>query len=139
LESLDGGKEPEPEPEPVEPEEHIQDELPVTLPPSSMPPPQKQRQRQEEKKDSTVLSKEKVEDWEKVSDIYNGAAMENYKWSQTINDIDVRVPVPEGTKGKDVKVDIRGDYLRVELLRPTSKVMLALDYLHGTLSPLHSP
>ena len=76
------------------------------------------------KSDRPILSKEKVEDWEKVSDVYNGAAMDNYKWSQTITDIDVRVPVPEKTAAKDVKVDIRNDYLKVELLRPTRQVTI---------------
>lgn len=107
--------------------EHIQDELPITLPPNSSAAPtskpsSKDKKDKSERKDAPVLSKEKVEDWEKVSDVYNGAAMENYKWSQTITDIDVKVPVPEGTAAKDVKVDIRNDYLKVELLRPTKEV-----------------
>ena len=41
-----------------------------------------------------------------------------YKWSQTVTDIDVRVPVPEGTTSKHVKVDIKSDHLKVELLLP---------------------
>lgn len=104
-----------------EPEIHIQDELPVTLPPPSTNKPSP-KPKEQQRKDAPILSKEEVEDWEKVSDIFNGAEMENYKWSQSINDIDVRVPVPEGTKAKDVKVDIRSDYLKVELRRPTAKV-----------------
>jgi len=76
-----------------------------------------------DRKDAPILSKEKVEDWEKVSDIYNGGEMENYKWSQTITDIDVRVPVPEGTTAKDVKVDIRSDHMKVELRRPSPQVV----------------
>lgn len=114
-----------------EPEIDIQDELPVTLPPSSETPPptskhdkdkKKDQKKVDLRKDAPVLSKEKVEDWEKVSDIYNGGEMENYKWSQTINDIDVRVPVPDGTKAKDVRVDIRSDHLKVELRRPSPQV-----------------
>lgn len=103
----------------------IQDELPITLPPSSSAPPPskgKSEDQKKDRKDAPVLSKEKVEDWEKVSDVYNGAVMENYKWSQTITDIDVRIPVPEGTTAKHVKVDIRSDYLKVELLRPNHQV-----------------
>ena len=129
LNSLDNKK--------VEVEEvHIQDELPITLPPSATPPPssstanstsnasspEKGKAAKSERKDVPTLSKEKVEDWEKISDVYNGAEMENYKWSQTITDIDVRVPVPEGTTAKDVKVDIRSDHLKVTFLRPTEKV-----------------
>ena len=130
MESLD--EQPSPE------EEQIQDELPITLPesadrPYSSPSDEaaktkakksagKTESAQKERKDAPVLSKAKVEDWEKVSDIYNGAEMENYKWSQTITDIDVRVSVPEGTTAKDVKVDIRSDHLKVELCRPTRQV-----------------
>ena len=128
MESLD---------EPPE-EEHIQDELPITLPdPAKLPIPsaslleeeartkkgsKTEKDQKKERKDAPVLSKAEVEDWEKVSDIYNGAAMENYKWSQSITDIDVRVPVPEGTTAKDVKVDIRSDYLKVVLLKPSKQV-----------------
>ncbi len=132
MESLD-------EPEPVEieeePEEHIQDELPITLPESANLPSSpgntnatktkksgKTESAQKERKDAPMLSKAKVEDWEKVSDTYNGAEMENYKWSQTITDIDVRVPVPERTTAKNLKVDIRSDHLKVVLCRPTQQV-----------------
>ena len=130
LESLDEQMTPETEPE-------IQDELPITLPdtvdpPYTAPPPievakpkKPENSQKKERKDAPVLSKEKVEDWEKVSDIYNGAEMENYKWSQTITDIDVRVSVPEGTTAKDVKVDIRSDHLKVRLSRPTQQVSLS--------------
>ena len=48
--------------------------------------------------------------------------MDNYKWSQTVTDIDVRVPVPEGTTSKHVKVDIKSDHLKVELLSPEHQV-----------------
>ena len=119
----------------------IQDELPITLPPgSTAPPPSKTKgedEKKDQRKDVPVLSKEKVEDWEKVSDVYNGAAMENYKWSQTITDIDVRIPVPEGTTAKHVKVDIRSDYLKVELLRPTHQVKNASKYEDVVVSTLY--
>lgn len=139
LESLDGDHAPtneeveEPEPEEPEPEVHIQDELPITLPPSatlttpsSSSSSKSKKSQKKDRKDAPVLSKEKVEDWEKVSDIYNGADMKNYKWSQTITDIDIKIPVPVGTTAKAVKVDIRSDYLKVELLRPTTQVCILL-------------
>ena len=130
MESLDDDVADEVEVEP-EPEIHIQDELPVTLPHSASPPPppassRKKKKPKKERKDAPVLSKEKVDDWEKVSDIYNGAVMDDYKWSQTINDIDVRITVPDGTVAKNVKIDIRSDHLKVELLRPTPTVRCML-------------
>ena len=135
LETMDGAsktKKKDPEPE-----VHIQDELPITLPPraDSPPPPSSSDQsksseavastkeeKKDNRKDAPTLSKAKVDDWEKISDIYNGAEMENYKWSQTITDIDVRIAVPEGTTARDVKVDIRSDYLKVKLLKPKQEV-----------------
>ena len=118
------------------PEFHIHDELPISLPPSAQESlPQfscsatsssssntNSISCKDQRKDAPVLTKDKVDDWEKVSDTYNGAEMENYKWSQSISDVDVRVPVPVGTTAKDVRVDIRSDYLKVELQKPTKKV-----------------
>lgn len=110
-------------------EEQIHDELPITIPSSSdsTAPPSADSNSAEKKekkarKDAPILSKEKVNDWEKVSDIYNGAEMENYKWSQTITDLDVRLFIPEGTLAKHMKVDIRSDHLRVEIPKPPSQV-----------------
>ena len=60
-----------------------------------------------------------------VSDTYNGGEMENYKWSQTLTDLDVKVPVPKGTKSKDLRVEIKSDYLKVKQLRPEKKVCLS--------------
>lgn len=63
---------------------------------------------------------------EKISsDAYNGSKKDNYVWSQTITDLDIRVNVPAGITGKDVKVDIKNDSLKVELLRPEKQVFEA--------------
>ena len=126
LESLDEAPPPEVE------EEQIQDELPITLPESASSDISKAKSKKSgkteppQRKDAPMLSKDKVEDWEKVSDIYNGADMKNYKWSQTITDIDVRVPLPEGTTVKDLKVDIRSNHLKVVICRPTQQVCKTL-------------
>ena len=61
-----------------------------------------------------------------ISDTYNGAALDDYKWSQTMTDVDVRVPVASGTKGKDVSVDIRSDHIKVVLHKPERKVTISL-------------
>lgn len=48
------------------------------------------------------------------SDTYNGAYSEKYSWSQSIKDVDVKIPVgPEIKKGKDVIVDIQPNRLKV--------------------------
>ena len=57
-----------------------------------------------------------------ISDTYNGASLDNYKWSQTMTDIDVRVPIAPGTRSKDVTVEIKNDHLKVVLHKPERKV-----------------
>ena len=61
-----------------------------------------------------------------ASDTFNGGVMEDYRWAQTITDVDVRVPVDAGTKAKDVSVTIKSDHLKVELLKPERKVRFAV-------------
>ena len=46
---------------------------------------------------------------------FNGAVLDNYMWSQTGSEVDVRVPVPITVKGKDVLVEIKNNYLKVAL------------------------
>ena len=57
-----------------------------------------------------------------ISDTYNGGVLDNYKWSQTMTDIDVRVPIAPGTRAKDVTVEIKSDHLKVVLHKPEKKV-----------------
>ncbi|XP_074647596.1 nudC domain-containing protein 3-like isoform X2 [Tubulanus polymorphus] len=45
---------------------------------------------------------------------YNGAVRDNYSWSQSITDLDIRVKVPSTVqKGKQVTVDVRRKHLKV--------------------------
>ena len=76
------------------------------------------------KKDSTEqsLKKERAEAFNYTSDVFNGADMDTYKWSQTIKEVEIKVVLPENTKAKQVRVDIRSDYLKVEILNPERKV-----------------
>ena len=97
-------------------DEPIEDEVPITLPPKPSPAPSASKPEEAEKVKKVTAAAEFV------SDTYNGGECQDYKWSQTLTDLDVRVPVPKGTKSKDVKVEIRSDSLRVEQLRPEKKV-----------------
>lgn len=75
------------------------------------------KQEEEKKKQEKKETREDL-----ISDTYNGAALDDYKWSQTMTDIDVRVPVAPGTKPKDVTVDIKSDHLKIVLHKPERKV-----------------
>lgn len=51
-----------------------------------------------------------------VADTYNGASRDNYAWSQTLKDVDVKVFVPPTvTKAKQLSVDIRNDFIKIAL------------------------
>eukprot|EP01025_Chloroclados_australasicus_P060147 TRINITY_DN7686_c0_g1_i1.p1 TRINITY_DN7686_c0_g1~~TRINITY_DN7686_c0_g1_i1.p1 ORF type:complete len:232 (+),score=48.39 TRINITY_DN7686_c0_g1_i1:236-931(+) len=76
------------------------------------PPPQ------EEKKEDIPEAEEKEDDENDESkgikpNIGNGADYENYSWTQTLSEITMQVPVPEGTRGKDLTVQIDKDKLKV--------------------------
>lgn len=36
-----------------------------------------------------------------------------YRWTQTIRDLDITVPVPGTLRGKDILVDVKAEYLKV--------------------------
>ena len=71
---------------------------------------------------STTKKPKESEALKLSSDAFNGSKMDNYVWCQTISDLDIRVSIPAGTTGKDVKVDIKNDFLRVEVIRPEKDV-----------------
>ena len=57
----------------------------------------------------------------KSADCYNGAVLDRYSWSQTIKDIEVKIPVPSSvTKGREVGVEIKSSHLKVWLKRGAS-------------------
>ena len=43
---------------------------------------------------------------EKIS-TYNGASTEKYSWSQTVQDVQVQIPLPEGTKANQLDIKIQ--------------------------------
>ena len=73
------------------------------------------------KKDSEG-QKKRASAFNYTSDVYNGADMDDYKWSQTMTEVEIKVALPEKTPAKHVRVDIRNEYLKVEILKPERKV-----------------
>jgi hypothetical protein len=52
----------------------------------------------------------------KLPDCYNGAVLDKYTWSQTIKDIDLKVPVPKCIRrARDLTVEIKSSSLKVLL------------------------
>jgi len=54
---------------------------------------------------------------------YNGASTSKYNWSQSISDVTVQVPIPAGTKGKDLDVAFHTTSIKV-VLKPGNKTIL---------------
>lgn len=101
----------------------IQDDLPVSV--SSMDDSKDSSPASVEKqvnKTSSEVTVKKSTKAELISDTYNGGETEKYKWSQTLNDLDIRIPIAADIKSKDVRVEIKSDHVMVELLRPERKV-----------------
>ena len=46
-----------------------------------------------------------------------------YRWRQTLSDVTVIVPVPKGTKGKEVEVILRTGHLKVALKQATHPII----------------
>ena len=50
-----------------------------------------------------------------TGDTYNGGVTDSYRWSQTLNELDVQVDLPVNIKPKDVIVNITNTHLRVSV------------------------
>ncbi|CAG9771633.1 unnamed protein product [Ceutorhynchus assimilis] len=61
------------------------------------------------------------------SDSYNGAVYDNYCWSQTINEIEITIKLPENVKAKDLKVTILAHKISV---RHKGGILLEGDLCH---------
>lgn len=55
---------------------------------------------------------EGVQKMEKLS-TYNGDSTEKYNWSQTVQEVEVQIPIPEGTKSNQLDVKIKQKHLSV--------------------------
>lgn len=51
--------------------------------------------------------------WKHFAAVGNGGRTEKYEWTQTLQELSVVVPVPEGSKSRDVVCDITKSKLRV--------------------------
>ena len=64
---------------------------------------------------SETTNEKKVQKPSTVAECFNGGMLENYMWSQTGSDVDVRIPVAGDIKGKNICVEIKDKYLKVAL------------------------
>ena len=64
----------------------------------------------------TSSGNEKDEDEGKlVPNSGNGSSTEHYRWTQTLGDVEVRIPIPVGTKAKQLNVEIKPSHLKIGL------------------------
>jgi CS domain len=54
---------------------------------------------------------------------YNGDSTDKYNWSQSITEVNVQIPIPIGTKAKDLEVKIETKKLLVKLKNQTDPII----------------
>ncbi|GLE01324.1 hypothetical protein PINS_up010154 [Pythium insidiosum] len=76
-----------------------------------------EKKKEKEKKEKAPMQQTqapvKLTDKGKQLPIGNGGITDKYTWTQTLEDVTVLVPVPEGTSAKQIECDIRPQRLRV--------------------------
>lgn len=63
----------------------------------------------------------------KLLPIGNGGYTENYYWTQTVKELTVYVDVPRGTRGKDIKVDLRPRHVSLSISNSKGEKNTLLD------------
>ncbi|KAF8042862.1 hypothetical protein BT93_A1248 [Corymbia citriodora subsp. variegata] len=94
---------------------------------------EKEKERERARAEEAAAAAKKVEEEKKVQEVEmkdaeeekksgaivpnkgNGLDLENYSWTQTLQEVTIHVPVPKGTKGRFVVCDIKKNHLKVGL------------------------
>lgn len=81
----------------------------------------KTKSEEEPKIETKPEEEEDEEDKGKMKPNYgNGADLENYKWSQTLQDIDLTIPIKTGRiKGRDCSIEITKKHIKVKVMNKT--------------------
>lgn len=81
----------------------------------------KTKSEEKPKTETKVDEEEDEEDKGKMKPNYgNGADLENYRWNQTLQDIDLTIPIKIGrVKGRDCSIEISKKHIKVKVLNKT--------------------
>jgi len=95
-------------------------------PPAEKPAPSENNQSKESKEKCNI-----------ESDCYNGGKTDKYCWSQTLTDVDVKIPIPPFVKAsKDLSIEIKSTSLNVSLRKdpPADSGLKTRELIAGKLS-----
>eukprot|EP01026_Neomeris_dumetosa_P038101 TRINITY_DN309_c0_g1_i4.p1 TRINITY_DN309_c0_g1~~TRINITY_DN309_c0_g1_i4.p1 ORF type:complete len:339 (-),score=70.23 TRINITY_DN309_c0_g1_i4:427-1377(-) len=83
---------------------------------TSLPQPEPEKQQEKPPEKSEAESEEEKDESKGLKpNLGNGADYDHYSWTQTLSEVTVQIPVPAGTKGRDLVVQIQKNHLKVGL------------------------
>ncbi|KAJ6687532.1 NUCLEAR MIGRATION PROTEIN NUDC [Salix koriyanagi] len=74
---------------------------------------EKEKEKEKAKKEKMDENEKEEESAKRVPNKGNGLDLEKYSWTQTLQEVNVQIPVPSGTKSRFVICDIKKNHLKV--------------------------
>ncbi|KAG6745569.1 hypothetical protein POTOM_050067 [Populus tomentosa] len=76
---------------------------------------EKEKEKEKKEKEKMDENENKEESAKRVPNNGNGLDLEKYSWTQTLQEVNIQIPVPSGTKSRFVICDIKKNHLKVGL------------------------
>eukprot|EP01116_Phalansterium_solitarium_P019710 TRINITY_DN560_c0_g4_i1.p1 TRINITY_DN560_c0_g4~~TRINITY_DN560_c0_g4_i1.p1 ORF type:complete len:335 (+),score=151.00 TRINITY_DN560_c0_g4_i1:638-1642(+) len=94
------------------------------------PPPAPEKEESDEEEGGTKMSEEDKKAGKVKPNKGNGSQTDKYSWTQTLGELEVRVTLPPGTRGRDLDVVFASEHMKVGL---KGKPVLVSGNLHKKL------
>ncbi|KAK4366037.1 hypothetical protein RND71_013917 [Anisodus tanguticus] len=77
-------------------------------------------------KEDVPVKFDEVKEDKKAPNIGNGLDQDNYSWGQTLQEVNLNIPVPQGTKSRFIVCDIKKNHLTVGLKEDQKSISVLL-------------